>query len=358
MSKKIQNYIVKDEKVFIGLEDSKRSWKISARCEGREIHYISMEARYASLRTYLKNKYPECSIMVIYEAGFKGFGLYDKLIEDGIDCVVTPPSKVTQEKCNRVKTDKIDARRLATVLENGDFKRCDIPDKDRREDRQVSRLLVQTQKEITRQKNRIRKFFDFHGYAEVFKPGTWTENDYQNARKMELPETLKIVLDIYFKSVDQLKAVRKLLHKKVMDLAKKERYKETVRIISSAAGVGKLTAIRLILEWGEHLGTRFKSGGSLACFSGLTQSEFSTGDTIRKGRITGVGRGYIRAWLIQCSWVCLKRDPAMLSAFNRISKNTGSKKKAIVAIARKLVVRIWTCVSKNEEYCIGVVQTF
>ena len=356
MNRKMQNYIVKGKKVFVGLEDSKRTWKLSVRCEGREIHYTSMEARYNSLRGHLRNNFPECEITVIYEAGFKGFGLHDKLKEDGIDCIVTPPTKVTQEKRNPVKTDKIDARRLATVLEKKDYKACAVPDQERREDRQISRLLVQTQKEIVREKNRIRKFFDFHGYAEDFKAGVWQEKDYQEARTKELPPTLKVALDIYFEMLDKLKEIQKTLHKKVMDMTKKDRYKDAVRIISSASGVGKLTAIRLVLEWGEDLGARFKSGGSLACFSGLTQSEYSTGDTIRKGRITGIGRGYIRAWLIQCSWMCIKKDAAMLEAFNRITKNTGSKKKAIVAIARKLVVRIWTCVNKKQEYYVGVIE--
>lgn len=358
MNKKMQDYIVKSKKVFIGLEDSKRTWKISVRSDQREIHRTSMEARYSTMQSYLRNKFPDCDITVIYEAGFKGFGLYDKLMEDGINCIVTPPSKVTQEKVNKVKTDKIDARRLATVLENGDYKKCDVPDKEQREDRQVSRLLVQVQKEITREKNRIRKFFDFHGYAEDFKPGTWTEKEYTQARGKELPETLKIVLDTYFEVLDKLKEVRKALHKKVMEFAKKDRYKGVVEIINSVSGVGRLTAIRLVLEWGDQLGTRFHSGAALACFSGLTQSEYSTGDTIRKGRITGIGRGFIRAWLIQCSWMSLKKDPVMLNAFDRITKNTGSKKKAIVAIARKMVVRIWTCVHKNEFYTVGLVQTY
>ena len=44
----------------------------------------------------------------------------------------------------------------------------------------------------------------------------------------------------------------------------------------------------------------------------------------------------------------------MLDAFNRIAKNTGSKKKAIVAIARKLVVRMWTCLHNQQEYVVGV----
>jgi len=169
----MKDYIVKSKKVFIGLEDSKKTWKLDVRCDGIEIHYTTMPARYAGLREYLKGKYPGCDITVIYEAGFKGFGLHDQLVSDGIKCIVTPPNKVTQEKSNRVKTDKIDARRLATVLEKGDYKACTVPDKERREDRQVSRAMIQVQGEIIRVKNRIRKFFDANGYAETFAAGAW-----------------------------------------------------------------------------------------------------------------------------------------------------------------------------------------
>ena len=354
MNRKMINYIVKNKTVFVGLEDSKRTWKVSVRCEGREIHYSAMQARYDILIGYFRNKFPECTIKLIYEAGFKGFGLYDKLQNDGIECVVTPPCKVTQEKCNKVKTDKVDARRLSTVLEKDDYKVCAVPDIERREDRQLCRAMIQVQQEITRTKNRIRKFFDFNGYAEFFAAGAWTEKDYVYARTIDLSPALKKTLTLYFELLDQFKKHRKELHKEIMALARKDRYKSELKILTSVVGVGKLTALRLILEWGEDMATRFKSGNSLACFAGLTQSEYSTGDTVRKGRITGQGRGYIRAGLIQCAWVCLKKDPAMLDAFNRIAKNTGSKKKAIVAIARKLVVRMWTCLHNQQEYVVGV----
>lgn len=356
MERKMINYIMKNNKVFIGLEDSKRTWKISCRCDSREIHYTAMEARYSTLHQYLRNKFPECEITVIYEAGFKGFGLHDLLTADGYKCIVTPPNKVTQEKCSSVKTDKIDARRLATVLEKGDYKVCSVPDKERREDRQLSRALVQVQTEIQRTKNRIRKFFDFHGFAEDFVAGKWTEKHYLEAQDKELSGMLKNVLDVYYELLGKLKEIRKRLHKQLMELTKKERYRNAVTLIDSVAGVGKLTAIRLVLEWGEDISKRFKSGKSLACFSGLTQSEYSTGETIHKGSITRQGRGCIRAWVIQCAWMCIKKDPAMNEAFLRISSNTGSKKKAIVAIARKMVVRMWTCLDNNIEYCIGTVQ--
>jgi hypothetical protein len=119
--RKMQDFIVKGKKVFVGLEDSKKTWKVCVRCEQMVVHETSMPAEYSNLISYLHNSFQECEIKVMYEAGFRGFGLYDLLMRDEIACVVTPPHKVTLPKSSRVKTDKIDARRLALTLENGDF---------------------------------------------------------------------------------------------------------------------------------------------------------------------------------------------------------------------------------------------
>ena len=119
--KKMINYTAKDKEIFVGLEDSKLTWKLCIRSEGIVIQETSMPARYEVLKAYFRNGYPGCKIKVIYEAGFKGFTLHDRLVSDGIECVVTPPHTVTQEKDSRVKCDKIDARRLAINLENGDW---------------------------------------------------------------------------------------------------------------------------------------------------------------------------------------------------------------------------------------------
>ena len=112
---KVQDFVDKGKEVFVGLEDSKSTWKIAVRCERMLIHQVSMEAKYPALIGYLRNRFPECAIHLIYEAGFKGFNLYDRLTEDGIDCVVIPPHMVTEPKVNKVKTDKRDAKRLAYI---------------------------------------------------------------------------------------------------------------------------------------------------------------------------------------------------------------------------------------------------
>jgi len=253
------------------------------------VDQTSMPAKYPVLHNYLKYRYPGCTIKLIYEAGFSGFWLHDLLEADSIECIVTPPNKVTEEKVLKVKTDRVDARRLSRNFENGDYRSCYVPDKELREDRQVSRTLLMIQKDIIRTKNRIRRFFDFHGLNDLVRSGCC--------------------------------------------LSINARYSQTYQHFKSVPGIGWLTAIRLVLEWSEDL-SRFSSGKALSSYLGLTASEYSRGQTVRRGRITRQGHSSVRAWLIQCSWIAIRKDPVLLKKFQDVRKNTGSRKKAIVAVAR------------------------
>jgi transposase len=352
--RKMQEYIVKGNRIFVGLEDSKKTWKVCVRCEGMVVQETSMPARYEVLRTYLLGRYPGCEVTVMYEAGFQGFWLHDLLEGDGVDCIVTPPNKVTCEKDNRVKTDKRDARRLAKNLENGDYASCDVPDKDRREDRQISRTLDQTQKDITRDKNRIRKMLDFHGLNEGLPTKAWHDKDYLNLRNVPFPPSVKLSIDIILDELETLFLSRDTLKKALQVLCKNERYRVSVEAKDSCPGVGWLTAIRLTLEWGDM--RRFTSGKKIASFTGLTASEYSTGETIRRGRITRQSSGLVRKWLIECAWRAIKKDPVLLDKYRRVWHSSGDDRIAIVAIARTLAVRMRALEITHQTYCIGVAQ--
>ena len=157
---KRNNYILRSEKIFVGLDDSKKTWSLCVRSGGVVVHETSMPAEYTVLRNYFNNKYPDCAIQVIYEAGFRGFGLHDQLVAGGWECVVTPPHTVTEEKVQRKKNDTTDCRRLAKNLENEDYGSCFVPDKGLREDRQISRTCGQVQADIIRVCNRIRRMLE------------------------------------------------------------------------------------------------------------------------------------------------------------------------------------------------------
>ena len=352
--RKMQDYIVRGKQVVVGLEDSKRTWRICVRSMGMIVDQTSLAVDFGNLRTYLVGHDPDCTIQVIYEAGFQGFWLHDDLQASGIDCVVTPAHTVTQEKVSTVKTDRVDARRLAKILETRDYKRCAVPDGERRADRQLVRTLNQIQRDIIATKNRIRKFLDFHGLNGDFPPGAWKSSDYARVRTLRLSGSLQFCLDTYVMRLDELTAHRSRLHDQLKMLCDKERYRAAVRIKESFGGVGWLSAIRFTLEWGEL--SRFPNGKCLSSFLGLAPREHSTGDTVHKGHISKQGNAQVRAWLIQCAWRALSRDRVLLDKFERVRRSSGSKKKAIVAVARKMAVRMRALELANQPYCNGVVE--
>jgi transposase len=353
--RKMQAFVVRNKRVFIGLEDAKRTWRLCVRAEGMVVHEVSMPAVYENLQIYLRRGYPGCTIQLMYEAGFGGFWLYDRLTANGIDCIVTPPNKVTQEKVNKVKTDRIDAQRLARTLETGDYTRCHVPDLQRRYDRQISRTVDQLQRMIVATKNRIRRFLDYHGLNGALPPGAWRDPQYRCLQSLSVPRGLQVSLDALRQSLADQQVRHRELLTELRALSQHERYREAVRLKQSCPGVGWLTAIRLTLEWGDL--RRFSDGKRLASFTGLTSREYSTGETIHRGRITGQSRGEVRAWLIQCAWRAIKLDPVLLGKFQQVAHRSGSKKKAIVAVARKLAVRMRTVELTNTPYCPGVIAS-
>ncbi len=350
---KMMNYRLKGKRIYVGLEDAKRTWKVCVRSEGMEVHLTSMPGRWEVLRAYLQNQYPECEVTVMYETGFHGFWLHDVLVAAGMGCVVTPANKVSCPKDDRVKTDRRDARRLAQNLENGDYKVCHVPDRERREDRQVSRTLDQVQKDIKRTKNRIRRLLEFHGLDQDLRPGTWVNADYRRLRDLELSAPLRLSLDIHLNQVDALWEAEDHLKRTLKQLADKPRYRRSVALKTTHPGIGWLSAIRLSLEWGDF--ARFPSRKQMSGYTGLTASEYSSGATVRRGRITGQSSPIVRSLLIECAWRAIRKDPVLLDTFNRVWFDSGSKKKAVVAVARKLTVRMRAVEMADKPYVIGLV---
>ncbi len=67
--RKIREYVLKGKEVFVGIDDSKRTWKVCVRSGRLVVHEASMPAQYEVLRSYFRNKFPNCRIRVTYKAG-------------------------------------------------------------------------------------------------------------------------------------------------------------------------------------------------------------------------------------------------------------------------------------------------
>ncbi len=103
------------EDLFVGIDPHKIRWHVAIRTTDLELFSASIPGTWEALQRVLA-RYAGHPMQAVYEAGYFGFRLHDRLVARGIPCIVTPPSLVPQEYGNRVKTDRRDSSKLAGTL--------------------------------------------------------------------------------------------------------------------------------------------------------------------------------------------------------------------------------------------------
>ena len=140
---------------------------------------------------------------------------------------------------------------------------------------------------------------------------------------------------------EQLKNINKQLE---LHAQKESKLEEVYR---SFPGIGPVTSRVLANELGDM--SQFKSEDCLFSFVGLTPTENSSGDSTRKGHISRQGNSRIRHALAEIAWRAIGQDEALRSIYDRISGRAGGKR-AIVAVARRIIGRIRACFATTETW--------
>ena len=107
---------------------------------------------------------------------------------------------------------------------------------------------------------------------------------------------------------------------------------------------------------------RFNRADQLGSYLGLTPSQFSSGEEVHMGHITRQGNHRVRAMLIESAWtvvgeLCrtvIRYDPHLRAKYERIRAKGNNGKKAIVAVAHSLAIRLRRCLLDQTNYVIGV----
>lgn len=126
--------------LFVGIDLHLKKWHVTIlREDGLVLFSGSVDSGWPSLQEVLGRFCEASKISVVYEAGYFGFWLYDRLIEYGVEARVTPPNLIPSAAGNRVKTDRIDSAKLARWLKSDELKAVYVPTKEERAHRQVAR---------------------------------------------------------------------------------------------------------------------------------------------------------------------------------------------------------------------------
>lgn len=128
-----------------------------------------------------------------------------------------------------------------------------------------------------------------------------------------------------------------------------ERYfKNEVLLLCTIPGIQKLSAMIIIAELGVDLKT-FATAAALTGWAGLRPRNDESAKKIKSHKITK-GNKYIRRILVQCAWAASRQKNCWLNTkFEQLCVRKSSRK-ALIAIARKLLVIIWNVLSKHETY--------
>jgi transposase len=125
-------------------------------------------------------------------------------------------------------------------------------------------------------------------------------------------------------------------------------YDQEMNLLCTIPGIQKLSAMTIIAELGVDMKT-FLTAAALTGWVGLRPRNEESAKKIKSRKITN-GNKYLRRILVQCAWAITRSKKCWLSGkFNELAKRR-SQKKALIAIARKLLVIIWHILSKNQAY--------
>ena len=133
------------------------------------------------------------------------------------------------------------------------------------------------------------------------------------------------------------------------------REKETRAILKTAPGVGFVTAEVIVSEVGDV--SRFRNAKAICAYAGLVPTVRQTGGKKSKDlRITKEGSGLLRWALVESAWRLVKTSPKWSAFFSQLRKRSGSKR-AIVAVARKLLCVLYAMLKTSTPYKIVATET-
>jgi transposase len=269
---------------------------------------------------------------------------YDVLLPIVHSVTVVHPPHVKLITRAQVKTDRLAALNLAKLHAKGLLPGIWVPDKEVRE---LRALIAQRRKMVklaSISKNRLHAVLHRHHLSlpEGRDPFSEEQRDWWLRLPVSTAEKVCLISDLDTLIFAQKQV--KLLEKCLIELGAKD---ERLVYLLQLTGISLITAMTLLAGIGPI--ERFPSEKQLVGYAGLGARVHDSGQTIRTGRITKSGRRDIRAAIVETAWVAVMHDPHWKVEFDRLQKHL-HRNKAIVAIARKMLVVVWHVLTKREAY--------
>lgn len=278
---------------------------------------------------------------VVLEMTTNTWQLYDELCAYAGSVLVVHPPHVALITRSQVMNDKIAASILARLLAKGLLVGVWVPPQDIRE---LRGLVAQRRKMTelgTQAKNRLHAVLQRH---HLVPPEGNLFHASQNSWWLALPlgklEQVNVQSDL--DTLQFAETQRERLTSMMEEITSQQ---EQITRLLQIPGFGVVTAVTI---WAA-IGTieRFADPQHLVGYAGLGTRVHDSGMSTRTGRITKAGRRDLRVVLIEAAQVAANSHPHWKAELARLQPRLG-RNKAIVAIARKLLVAVWYILAQHK----------
>lgn len=251
------------------------------------------------------------------------------------------------------KSDRGDALKLARMQAMGQHTYVRVPSPAVRQWRELIQHRDRQVSRATASKNRIRAILDRQGEPWPAGKLGWTQQ-----ALAELAQQAKPLADC-----GELELWRGMLHEELTSLQDTQQRIDAVtskldaladasprvQRLKTVPGVGSRTAEIVIAMLDDP--HRFHNVRQVGAYTGLTPRRLQSGDMDRQLGISHAGSGLLRKMLVQASWIGQQSNPWMRETFERVcAGKKDRKKKAVVAVARHLFVRLWAMDRDGKDW--------
>lgn len=328
---------------YCGLDMGKRS---SHFCIVDEKRVVQREGKVSNKPEALKKVFGKLDAMrIVVEASTKSFWMADQLEALGHELVVVDPGRTKAIGSALIKHDKLDARVLATLCAADVLARVSRPTLEERLARTpvvIRDGLVQGRAKMM---NTVRSVLD----AEGIEVAASSANGFTGKVRTTLdaaPVQLAASVTPMLEAIDALSQQIA----KCDDAIERSVKSDPVALrLMTTPGVGPIGASYFAMAVRDP--ARFKSGRQVGAYLGLVPSLYESGQTSRRGRITKHGNRKARWALTVASNAILRtRSSSRLRDWGLLLVKRLGRKKAIVAIARKLASVLWSMWKREKAF--------
>lgn len=318
---------------------------------GGEISFTTFDTTRAELQRLIAQEQPD---VIIIEACLLAGWVHDLCGELGVRCLVAnTASEAWKFKHLKRKTDKDDAQRLAQLYLLDQLPTVTLPPA---KVRQWRSLMATRQALVCRRvavQNRIRALFVAQGLPAPRGAKAWSTTGLAGIALQAKPlgdcgadELWRGLLDLALVEYRQVCELVAQAETRLDELGKQS---AAVIVLQTAPGLGPRTA-EVIAAY-VHDPARFRTGKQVSAYSGLVPRQHQSGEMDRRGRITKRGPAILRKLLVECAWCMIRYNAWARDVYQRLTGGGQRRKKqAIVALARKILVRAWAMLRDRKPW--------